>query len=237
MRRSNARSWFRGAKTLASGFFRKHGQMGAQAPVSTFLICIGLVAVVFSAVISWMWWWFPYHLFGDEVYDIIVINAPESFIDYNQYMQKERDIRSAEFGSRTDLFKNFDNIISFHYTYDGYGSSRFIYKENPALYDFVTFGRWMRENNAYLTVVFPEDFDEMISARSKDNSSPKPEILTYYRTNSIEYTSMKNDFKDIYLKGYQDHIRADNGWIYSSTVDSQIQDDPMDLSGRITGRN
>lgn len=237
MKGTNFRSWFRGAKTLASGFFKKHGQMGAQAPASTFLICCGLVAVVFLAVISWMWWWFPYHLFGDEVYDIVVVNAPDSFIDYNRYMQKSRDKRSREYGSRTDLFTNFDNIVSFRYTYDGYGSSKFIYKENNALYDFVTFGKWMRENKAYLTVVFPEGFDEKISARSRDASSEKPEILTYYRTNSLEYSSMKKEFIDKYLKEYQDYIRIKNGWVYATTVDSQIRDDPMDLSGRMNGRN
>ena len=237
MKGTNFRSWLRGAKTLASGFFKKHGQMGAQAPASTFLICCGLVAVVFLAVISWMWWWFPYHLFGDEVYDIVVVNAPDSFIDYNRYMQKSRDKRSREYGSRTDLFTNFDNIVSFRYTYDGYGSSKFIYKENNALYDFVTFGKWMRENKAYLTVVFPEGFDEKISARSRDASSEKPEILTYYRTNSLEYSSMKKEFIDKYLKEYQDYIRIKNGWVYATTVDSQIRDDPMDLSGRMSGRN
>lgn len=237
MNGTNFRSWFRGAKTLASGFFKKHGQMGAQAPVSTFLICIGLVAVVFLALISWMWWWFPYHLFSDEVYNVVVVNAPDSFIDYNRYMQKSRDRKSRDYGSRTDLFTNFDNIVSFKYTYDGYGSSRFFYKENNALYDFVTFGKWMREQKAYLTVVFPEGFDEKISARTKDASSEKPEILTYYRTNSLEYTYMKKDFIDEYLKGYQDYIRAKHGWVYAGTVDSQIRDDPMDLSARSSGRN
>ena len=143
MKGNGMRTWFRGAKTLASGFFRKHGQMGAQAPVSTFLISVGFVAVIFFAIISWMWWWFPYHLFSDEVYDIVAVNAPQSFIDYNQYMQTSRDLTSKEYGSRTDLFSNFDNIIRFNYTYDGYGATRFIYKENHALYDFVTFGKWM----------------------------------------------------------------------------------------------
>ena len=237
MNRSNFRSWFRGAKTLASGFFRKHGQMGAQAPVSTFLICIGLVAVVFLTVISWMWWWFPYHLFSDEVYNIVVVNAPRSFIDYNQYMQEEFDEESNDYGSRTDLIGNFDNITTFEYTYHGYGLTKFIYKDNQALYDFVTFGKWMRENGAYLTVVFPEGFDDKISARSKDGSLEKPEILTYYRMNSLEYTSMKNDFVDEYLEGYQEFIRNKNGWEHASVVDSQIRDDPMDLSGRINGRN
>ena len=237
MKRRNGTSWFRGAKTLASGFFRKHGQMGAQAPMSSFLMCVGLVAVVFFAILSYMWWWFPYHLFSDEVYNIVVVNAPQSFIDFNQYMQKERDEVSEDFGSRTDWIGNFDNIASFEYTYDGYGSTVFIYKENPALYDFVTFGKWMRENDAYLTVVFPEDFDKKVSERTKDTSLEKPDILTYYRTNSLEYTSMKRDFIDEYLTNYQYFMRDNNDWFYTSISDSQIRDDPMDLSGRGNDRN
>ena len=237
MKRSNAKTWFRGAKALASGFFKKHGQMGAQAPLSTFLMCVGLIAVVFFAVISLMWWWFPYHIFSDEVYNIVVVNAPQSFIDYNQYTQKERDRISEEYGSRTDLINNFDNIIDFEYTYDGYGSTIFIYKENHALYDFVTFGKWMRESNAYLTVVFSEGFDEKVNARAKDHSLEKPEVLTYYRTNSLEYTSMKKDFIDRYLGGYQDYMRAKNGTVYAYATDSQIRDDPMDFSEKIDYSN
>lgn len=237
MKRNSARSWFRGAKTLTAGFFKKHGQSGAQASMSSFLMCTGLVAVVFFTLLSLMWWWFPYHLFSDEVYNVVVVNAPESFIDFNQYMQQERDEVSADYGSRTDWIGNFDNIASFEYTYDGYGSTVFFYKENHALYDFVTFGRWMRENDAYLTVVFPEDFDEKVGSRINDTSSEKPDILTYYRTNSLEYTSMKNDFINVYLNNYQSYMRNKNGWTYTDISDSEIRNDPMDLSGRGSDRN
>ena len=237
MNGSSRKTWFRGAKTLASGFFQKHGQMGAQAPVSTFLVCLGFVAVISIVAVSWLWWWFPYHLFGDEVYDVVVVNAPQSFIDYNEYMQKSRDITSKEYGSRTDLFTNYDNIIGFRYNYDGYGSTRFIYKENHALYDFVTFGKWMRENKAYLTVVFPENFDGTVQARINDLSVEKPDILTYYRTNSLEYTDMKDEFIDIYLRGYQSYLRSKNGMAYVDVIDSEIRDDPMDYTGMMAGRN
>lgn len=230
-------TWFRGVKTLASGFFRKHGQMGAQAPASTFLISLGFVAVVAFVAISWMWWWFPYHLFSDEVYNVVAVNAPQSFIDYNQYTQINRDITSWKYGSRTDLFSNFNNIVRFKYNYDGYGATKFIYKENHALYDFVTFGKWMRENGAYLTVVFPEGFDESINAHAEGKSDKKPDILTYYRTNSLEYTAMKDDFVNIYLNGYQDYLREKNGWAYANVVDSEIRDDPMDYSTMGSDRN
>ena len=237
MSNGKRKSWIRGAKTLAASFFKKHGQMGAQAPNSTFLISVGFVAVISFTVLSWFWWWFPYHLFSDEVYDVVVVNAPQSFIDYNQYMQKSRDERSAEYGSRTDWIQNWGHMTFFKYHYDGYGWTSFVYKENPALYDFVTFGKWMRENDAYLTVVFPEGFDEKVTARTKDHTLPKPDILTYYRTNSLEYTSMKKEFIDEYLHGYQDYMREKNGWAYSNVRDSEIIDDAMEFGAQGEGRN
>ncbi len=237
MRSKDRHTWFRGMKTIAASFFKKHGKMGAQAPSSSFLISIGFVAVISFTVLSWFWWWFPYHLFSDEVYDVVVVNAPQSFIDYNQYMQESRDHRAAEYGSRTNWLENWGHMTFFEYHYDGYGWSKFIYKENPALYDFVTYGKWMRENKAYITVVFPENFDETVAARTKDHNITKPDILTYYRTNSLEYTSMKNEFIDVYLHGYQDYMRQTNGWAFANVVDSRILDDAMDFSYAEEGRN
>ena len=229
--------WYRGARTIAAGFFKKHGQMGAQAPMSSFFISLGFVAVLSFTALSWFWWWFPYHLFSDEVYDVVVVNAPQSVIDYNQYMQKSRDERAAEYGSRTNWFVNWPHMTYFEYHYDGYGWTKFVYKENPAVYDFVTFGKWMRESDAYLTVVFPEDFEETMRAHTKDHNVTKPDILTYYRTNSLEYTSMKTEFIDIYLHGYQDYLREVNGWAFSNVVDSRVIDDAMDFSGQDGSRN
>ena len=237
MKNGNRKIWFRGARTIAGSFFKKHGQMGAEAPGSTFLISIGFVAVLSFMVLSWFWWWFPYHLFSDEVYDVVVVNAPQSFIDYNQYMQKYRNMKARDYGSRTNWFANWGHMSYFKYNYDGYGWTKFIYKENPALYDFVTYGKWMRENDAYLTVVFPEGFDEKVSARSKDHELPKPDILTYYRTNSLEYTSMKNDFIDQYLHEYQDYMREKNNWAFPDVVDSQIIAEPLDFSDQEEGSN
>jgi len=134
MSKGNRKIWFRGARTIAASFFKKHGQMGAQAPGSTFLMSIGFVVVLSAMVLSWFWWWFPYHLFSDEVYDVVVVNAPQSFIDYNQYMQKYRDMKAADYGSRTDWLSNWGHMSFFDYNYDGYGWTKFIYKENPALW-------------------------------------------------------------------------------------------------------
>ena len=81
----------RGTKAIIGSFFRKRGQMGAQASPASLFASIGFVMVIVCVVMSWIIWWFPYHLFSDEVYNIVVVNAPESFIAYNEDMQEIRD--------------------------------------------------------------------------------------------------------------------------------------------------
>ena len=200
--------------------------MGAQASMASFFATIGFVVAIFSAFSSWIIPWFPYHLFSDEVYNIVVVNAPESFIKYNESTQAARDQEAQDYGDRYNYFKN-RNITSFEYSYDGYGWTEFIYKETDALYDFVTFGEWMRENDAYLTVVFPSNFDELIDNRQNGLTDAKPEVLTYYRTNSMEYSAMKDGFINEYLSGYQSQIRADYGLLITSVEDSEILDYPV----------
>ena len=217
----------RGIKTIIGSFFRKRGQMGAQATSASFLVSITFVAVLFAVALSWMLWRFPYHLFSDEVYNVVVVNAPESFVRYNEETQAYRDKRSKEYGNRTNLWRNLENILSFQYNFDGYGSTKYFYKYNDALYDFVSFGEWMREYDAYLTIVFPEDFDEVVDNRQNGLSDDKPEILTYYRTNSLEYSSMKDEYIDIHLAGYESYIRASYGLAITSFSDSEIVDYPI----------
>jgi len=212
----------RGIRAIIGSFFRKRGQMGAQASLSSLFATIGFIVVIMCCLTSYMLLWFPYHLYSDEVYNIVVVNAPDSFKEYNDLTQESRDDEAKAYGDRYNFFKNMRHMIAFRYSYDGYGWTNFIYKRSDALYDFVTFGEWMRNNDAYLTVVFPEDFDEQIKERQEGLTDDKPEVLTYYRTNSMEYSYMKDEFIDIYLEGYQAHIRADYGIKVTSVHDSEI---------------
>ena len=217
----------RGIRTIIGSFFRKRGQMGAEASSAAFLVSVFFVVAVACCATSFIFWWFPYHLFSDEVYNVVVVNAPDSFIEYNEQTQVYRDMKSQSYGDRYSFIKNWRNMMFFEYQYDGYGWTEFVYKETDALYDFVTFGKWMRENDAYLTVVFPKDFDEQISSRQDGNADIKPQLLTYFRTNSMEYSEMKNGFINEYLEGYQSKIRADYGLKITSVSDSQIINDPI----------
>ena len=225
----------RGIKTIIGSFFRKRGQMGAEAATSTFLVSLLFVVALCCCVISWMLWKFPYHLFSDEVYNIVVVNAPDSFIAFNEQTQAARDQEAKDYGNPTDILGNWNNVMNFQYSYDGYGWTEFIYKESDAAYDFVTFGEWMRENDAYLTIVFPSDFDQQILDRNQGLTDRKPEILTYYRTNSLEYSAMKDEFIDVYLASYQSSIRADLGFVITSVTASVILDTPVATVERATG--
>ena len=217
----------RGIKTIIGSFFRKRGQMGAEASNATFFASVFFVAALAGFAISFILWWFPYHLFSAEVYNIVVVNSPESFTRFNEEMQAEFDEMSEDYGDRYDYFSNWENMIDFEYIYVGYGWTEFIYKDTDALYDFVTFGKWMRENDAYLTVVFPKDFDEQIRLRQEGKTDAKPQILTYYRTNSMEYSQMRDGFVEEYLDYYQSTIRENYGLKITSVDDCEIRDDPI----------
>ncbi len=217
----------RGIKTIIGSFFRKRGQMGAEASNATFFTSVFFVAALACFAISFIMWWFPYHLFSDEVYNIVVVNSPDSFKQFNKDMQPELDEMAEDYGDRYDYFANWENMADFEYIYVGYGWTEFIYKDTDALYDFVTFGKWMRENDAYLTVVFPKDFDEQIRLRQEGKTDAKPQILTYYRTNSMEYSQMREGFIEEYLDYYQSTIRENYGLVITSVEDSEIIDDPI----------
>lgn len=225
----------RDIRTIIGSFFRKRGQMGAEASNGTFLVTVGFVVAMSCAIISWIVWWFPYHMFSDEVYNVVVVNAPDSFVEFNEKTQVYRDQKSADYGSRTNYFENWQHMTMFEYNYDGYGWTEFVYKDTDALYDFVTFGKWMRENDAYLTVVFPKDFDKQINDRQEGLTDEKPQILTYFRTNSLEYSAMKDEFIDVYLSTYQSNIRADYGLKITSVSDSKVVDDPIATSEDVNG--
>ena len=201
--------------------------MGAEASNATFFTSVFFVAALACFAISFIMWWFPYHLFSDEVYNIVVVNSPDSFRKFNEDMQPELDEMAEDYGDRYDYFANWENMADFEYIYVGYGWTEFIYKDTDALYDFVTFGKWMRENDAYLTVVFPKDFDEQIRLRQEGKTDAKPQILTYYRTNSMEYSQMREGFIEEYLDYYQSTIRENYGLVITSVEDSEIIDDPI----------
>ena len=146
----------RGTKAIIKSFFNFTKGAGAKASGGAFAACLVFIFVLICVFASYGLWYFPYHLWSDEVFNVIVVNAPDSFIEYNESTEDDREAKRENFGSLTDLW-NLNNIINYQYTYDNYGYSEFIYKESDAAYDFLTYQDWMKKEDAYLTIVFPED--------------------------------------------------------------------------------
>ena len=143
----------RGTKAIILSFFNFRKGAGAKATAGAFVSCLVFILVLLCVLASFALWYFPYYLWSDEVFDIIIVNAPDSFVDYTE---------------------------------ENPWYSDFIFKENDAAYDFVTYYNWMEKKDAFLTVVFPEDFDEKIEERFSDDDHDPIEVLTYYETNSLD---------------------------------------------------
>ena len=216
----------RGTKAIIKSFFNFSKGAGAKASTGAFVSCLVFIFVLVCVLASFALWFFPYHLWSDEVFNIIIVNAPDSFVEYNESTEESREFKRDNFGSLTDL-KNYEKIISYEYTYDNYGYSEFIYKDNDAAYDFITYQEWMKENDAYLTIVFPEDFDEMIDERFSSGEIAPVEVLTYYRTDSLEYGNMKEQFIDAYLNNYQNYLRKTHNVTVIDTNGFRISDEAV----------
>ncbi len=216
----------RGTKAIIKSFFNFTKGAGAKASVGAFVSCLVFIFVLICAFVSYGLWYFPYHLWSDEVFNVIVVNAPDSFVEYNNSTEANREAKRDSFGSLTDL-RNYKNILRYQYTYDNYGYSEFIYKESEAAYDFVTYQKWMKNEDAYLTIVFPDNFDELIDERFSDGKLNSIEVLTYFRTDSLEYGNMKDQFISVYLNDYQNYLRKTHNVTTIETEDFRIADDPV----------
>lgn len=216
----------RGTKAIIKSFFNFTKGAGAKATGGAFAACLVFIFVLICVFASYGLWYFPYHLWSDEVFNVIVVNAPDSFVEYNESTEDDREAKRENFGSLTDLW-NLNNIINYQYTYDNYGYSEFIYKESDAAYDFLTYQDWMKKEDAYLTIVFPEDFDEMIDERFDDGETGPVEVLTYYRPDSLEYGNMKEQFISAYLDDYQNFLRSGHNVTSIEANDFRISDDPI----------
>ena len=82
-------------------------------------------------------------------------------------------------------------------------------KETDAVFDVFTFDKWMKKYDAFMTLVFPEDFDEKCLRKKVDE---KPEILTFVSTDRLEYVEMKDDFIEGELEeGYYSYLAEQLG--------------------------
>ncbi|MBR1798034.1 MAG: CPBP family intramembrane metalloprotease [Clostridiales bacterium] len=78
--------------------------------------------------------------------------------------------------------------------------NRIFYEEYDAPYDFMKMSELMREHAAGIALVFPDNFDESVS------SGMGGQILTYYRTDTLDYMNIRDGFTGGYLKGYEAYL-------------------------------
>lgn len=79
----------------------------------------------------------------------------------------------------------------------------------PSYYDIFTFSSWMEEEDAFMVMVFPEDFDDYVLEKNPDREE-LPEILTYCSTDYLEYVDARKELEEVYLeKGYLSFIQTD----------------------------
>lgn len=87
-----------------------------------------------------------------------------------------------------------------------YLNSQIKKKEWEAYYDIFTFTSWMEEEDAFMVMVFPEDFDELVLEQVPEEI---PEILTYCSPDYLEYVEAQEELIDEMLTdGYLPYIQS-----------------------------
>ena len=74
------------------------------------------------------------------------------------------------------------------------------YDECDAPYDFIAMSEILHKHAAGFIIYFPEDFDLKLLAGNYSN------VLTYYRTDTLDYKSIRDDFVDNYLDAYRHRL-------------------------------
>ncbi|MCQ2528894.1 MAG: ABC transporter permease [Saccharofermentans sp.] len=170
----------RNIKTIAGNIISKKGRSKTAVPNGIFHISVQFIVVICLIFLSMSVWWFEYFYF-DGLYrnpHVILVNEPASF---------EKFVKEKK---HNDYLYSNDIIINANW---------------DATYDFVTFGKLMQNNNAFMAIVFPEDFDEQL------NNNNNPDILTYYRTDSLEYMNMKDEIINTHIKEYENYLKEVKG--------------------------
>lgn len=81
-----------------------------------------------------------------------------------------------------------------------YEDSLIFYEEWDAPYDFTKMSELMHEHAAGIVLVFPDDFDDQLKSGSA------PEVLSYYRTDTLDYKGIRDAFNDGYLNDYKAYL-------------------------------
>ncbi len=166
--------------TFLKHAFKNSNTLKTKMSHATFFIAVcfvfGYLGIMIGIVPMW-----NYERDYSDVH--VIVNAPDSFNDFLW------DYYRTKYPERTDT-EHESNI-----------NRRYIYKTFDSPYDFVTFSKMMREENAGTLIYFPADF-------SYDKTN---EVLTYYRTNSLKYGIHKEADEEFLNSYYNDFLVKTEG--------------------------
>ncbi len=196
----------RAIRALVRKTFGKNHSMRTEASVITMLVCVGFFVAVMAYFTSLLVYYARREKPIDFHENLIVVNPPESWMGYTEEYQ---NILSENVAGKETMM---------------------VYKDWDAIYDVFTFNSWMDDEKAFLTLVFPRDFDEMALKAPMDEL---PEILTYYLTDHPEYATVQKEFKEKILE--KDYLRYLQIRLGVPVEDSEVFDSPVTPLGKPTG--
>lgn len=153
---------------ITRSFFLRSGRGGTQVCSTTFKVAVGFILTVIICMYAFVLQFFGFNDYTRSTDFIVVINAPQSFLDFEEEHLDE-DYRI------------------FHESWD-------------APYDFMMMSTILHDRSAGLALVFPEDFDSSIK------EGQLPQILTYYRTDTLDYKYIRDHFVDNPLEDYKTYL-------------------------------
>lgn len=100
--------------------------------------------------------------------------------------------------------------------------------EHDAEFDFTYYSHLMKENKAFMTIVFPEDFDQAVELHSM------PEIHTFVLTDKLKYVSWRETVLDEPLWFYQNFLKDRAGVCVPVNDSIVLYDVPLDVRGSVS---
>ena len=180
--------------------FRGSGKAGTQMSKSAFVTSLVFVLALMCTFICIMSTRYIENRARYEGYhNVIIVNAPRSL-------------------------KNFINHPEVNVSYRLFTE----HKKTDALYDVMTFSKWMKEEKAFITVVFPKDFDDEIT------SGKTPEVLTYILGDRLKYAEWRNIVVDEPLYEYGEYLKDRFGLSFESGEGIEIIEQPATLNGGLS---
>lgn len=99
-----------------------------------------------------------------------------------------------------------------------------IHLDHDAEYDATYFATEMRQNKAFMAIVFPRDFDEAIEA------GEQPEILTFVLTDRLDYVTWQTIVVDEPLWFYQNFLKTQAGFPTTNNESASVVEIPISLN-------